>query len=238
MERLRTVAGDTDTTMQGLHWAESTAAACEGVEMVIESLPEDVALKQQELARAQSVAPQALLGTNTSSLSVTEVARGLADPAALAGTHYLNPPTLFRVMELVPGERTSPAVMDRFEEIFSSLGLAPVRLRKDAAGFVLNRLQFALLREATELVESGVVAPEDLDRMVAEGLAPRWVAAGPLTTALLGGSELFDTLAGRLYPHLSRRTVLDESVVKQQPDADTLVQLRAEREQRLRSLLA
>ncbi len=220
-----------------LRWAAETEEACQGADVVVESLPEDLEFKREQLARAQRVAPNALLGTNTSSLSVSEIGRGLVDPTLLAGTHYLNPPGLFRVMELVPGESTSPTVLDRFAEILEGLGLRPVRLRGDTPGFVINRLQFALLREAAELVDSGVAAPEDVDRLVAEGLAPRWVAAGPLATAVVGGGPLFDTLAERLYPVLSRRGAPEGSVVKQQPDPDTVERMRRDRHEQLRRVM-
>lgn len=235
--RIREAAGGSDVAASRIRWAASTEEACRDADIVIESLPEHLTTKQEALARAQRVAPHALLGTNTSSLEVTEIARGLDDPSTLAGTHYLNPPGLFRVMELVPGEQTHPSVLDRFTEILTELGLSPVRLRRDAPGFVINRLQFALLREAAELVDSGVVTAGDLDRLVAEGLAPRWVAAGPLTTALLGGGSLFDDLAGRLYPALSRRTALDDSVVKHHPDSDTADRMRRDRGSRLQRVL-
>lgn len=237
LARVRAAAADIDPETLCLRWAASTEQACQGADVVVESLPEHLETKQDQLDRAQRVAPQALLGTNTSSLRVSDIARGLADPTVLAGTHYLNPPALFRVMELVPGECTSTAVMDRFAEILTALGLSPVRLRRDTPGFVINRLQFALLREAAELVDSGIAAAEDVDRLVAEGLAPRWSAAGPLATALLGGGKLFDTLAEQLYPVLSRRTTLEESVVKQQPDAEVVDRLRRDRHERLARVL-
>lgn len=233
LARVRDAGADGTAGQWHLRWAAKTEEACQDADVVIESLPEDLEFKREQLARAQRAAPDALLGTNTSSLTVSDIARGLADPAMLAGTHYLNPPGLFRVMELVPGERTSPAVLDRFAEILADLGLNPVRLRRDAPGFVVNRLQFALLREAAELVDSGVAAPEDVDRLVAEGLAPRWTAAGPLATALLGGGELFDALAEQLYPTLSRRDTLESSVVKQQPDPETVERMRRARQERL-----
>lgn len=236
LARVRDTAGDTEGSLR-LRWAETTEQACAGAEVVVESLPEDVTTKQVELARAQRVAPGALLGTNTSSLRVSEIARGLPEPSALAGTHYLNPPELFRVVELVPGEDTDTAVLERFAGILTDLGLRPIRLREDTPGFVINRLQFALLREAAELVDAGVASAEDVDRLVAEGLAPRWVAAGPLATAAVGGGRLFDSLAERLYPVLSQRTIPEESLAKQHPDPETVERVRRDRHARLTRVL-
>lgn len=221
-----------------VRWAPSTDAACSGADVVVECLPEDVEVKRAELARAQAVAPDALLATSTSSLQVTDVGNGLADPTRLAGVHCLNPPTLFEVLELVPGEHTSPAVLDEFDAFLRAMGLSPIRLRRDTPGFVINRLQFALLREAAELVDSGVADPESVDLLVSEGLGPRWAAAGPFTTAALGGSELFEQLTHRLYPHLSRATAPPGSVVKREFSPDAIAALGRQRTDRLRAVLA
>lgn len=219
-------------------WSPSTDSACTGADVVVECLPEDVDVKHAELARAQAVAPRALLATSTSSLRVTDIGNELADPSRLAGVHCLNPPTLFEVLELVPGEHTSDAVLDEFDALLRGIGLVPIRLGRDTPGFVTNRLQFALLREAAALVDSGVVDAEGLDLLVSDGLAPRWAAAGPFATAALGGSELFQQLAHRLYPCLARDTVPPGSVVKREFPGTSIADLARQRTNRLRAILA
>jgi 3-hydroxybutyryl-CoA dehydrogenase len=189
----------------GVTWSSSTTEAAEKADVVVESLPEALDLKRQELSVAQKIAPKAILATNTSSLTVTRIAAGLPDPTRLVGTHFFNPPSAIGLVELIPGKKSDPAVVDRMEAILHSLGKRPIRLRRDVAGFVINRLQFALLREAIELVDQGIVEPADLDRLVVEGLGRRWAAVGPLATVALGGPELFHRIAADLYPELSQR---------------------------------
>jgi 3-hydroxybutyryl-CoA dehydrogenase len=187
-------------------YAGSTADAARAADLIVESLPEDLALKQQELRAAQAVSPAAILATNTSSLTIAAIADGLDDPTRLIGIHYVNPPWAHRIVEVIPGPSTAPEVLEQVAVILASLGRHPVPINLDTPGFVFNRLQFALLREAIALVESGVVSKADLDRIVVEGLGRRWGVVGPLTSAALGGAELFSQLAARLYPVLANAT--------------------------------
>ena len=184
-------------------YASTTEEAASGADVIVEALPEDLSLKQREFKYAQGASPQAILATNTSSFTVSVIGEALEDPTRLVGTHYVNPPWAHRMVEVIPSAATAPAVVDTIEEILVSLGRAPIRVKRDVPGFVFNRLQFALLREAIELVDSGTVTKSDLDRIVVEGLGRRWGIVGPLASAGLGGSELFYTLAARLYPTLS-----------------------------------
>lgn len=184
-------------------WCSSSPEAAEGVDVVVESLPEDLALKRAQLRLAQGVAPDAILATNTSSLSVGSISEELDDPSRLVGAHYLNPPNAFAVMELIASKHSDPALVDRMEQILVSLGRRPVRLLSDTPGFVLNRLQMALLREAGELVDQGVATPEAVDRLMTEGLGRRWAAVGPFETIALGGEDTFRRVAANIYPVLS-----------------------------------
>jgi 3-hydroxybutyryl-CoA dehydrogenase len=193
-----TANGDLD-----ISYAAGTAEAARAADLIVESLPEDLALKRQELRIAQTVSPSAILTTNTSSLTIAEIGEGLDDPTRLVGVHYVNPPWAHRLVEVIPSRATAPDVLEQADAILISLGRQPVRINVDTPGFVFNRLQFALLREAIALVESGVVSKADLDRIVVEGLGRRWGIVGPLTSAGLGGAELFSQLAARLYPALA-----------------------------------
>jgi 3-hydroxybutyryl-CoA dehydrogenase len=186
-----------------LSWHPDPQDAARGADVVIESLPELLPIKREQLAAAQQVAPRALLATNTSSFRIEAVAAGLGDPARLVGTHYLNPPPAFPVVEVIPGPRTARRVVTAVCGLLASLGKAPVVLRRDVPGQVINRLQFALLREAEWLVRDGVVSRRQLDVLVRDGLARRWSAADPFAIVALGGPELFARVAERLYPLLS-----------------------------------
>ncbi|MDP8958463.1 MAG: 3-hydroxyacyl-CoA dehydrogenase family protein, partial [Actinomycetota bacterium] len=215
-----------------LEWCATTAQAAAGADIVIESLPEDLELKRRQLGEAQGSAPSAILCTNTSSFTLQEVGGELVDPTRLVGTHYLNPPAAFPIMELVVSQSSDPEVVRRMEGVLRSLGKLPIRVG-DVPGFVINRLQFALLREAVHLVEMGQVAASDLDRIVSEGLALRWTVAGPLATAELGGPELFRRLAARLWPRLSCRSEAPGHMRLLGLSSSELETLQAERDRRL-----
>jgi 3-hydroxybutyryl-CoA dehydrogenase len=213
-----------------LSYAASTGAAATGARLVVESLPEDLATKTHALREAQEVAPRALLGTNTSSLTVASIAAGLDDPTRLVGTHYVNPPWAFRLVEVVAGASTDASVVEEVEAILLSLDRSPVRVNRDLPGFVFNRLQFALLREALHLVECGALSPADVDRVVVEGLGRRLALTGPLASAGLGGAELFAELAQRLYPQLCRSTTPPRNMHRLLPDEGALAVARRTRE--------
>ena len=186
-----------------LGWAASAEEAAAAADLVVDCLPEDRDLKRRMLRAAQAGNHDAILATNTSSFGVADLAAGLADPTRFLATHYLSPPELFSLVEVVPHRTTSTACVAVVEAVLRGLGKEPVRLRGDLPGFVINRLQFALLREACNLVAQGVADRRSVDRLVSEGLARRWAGTGPFECVALGGSDLFAELASRLFPQLS-----------------------------------
>jgi 3-hydroxybutyryl-CoA dehydrogenase len=228
VQRVRDAAGQPCSGR--LSHAPSTDVAAAGATLIIESLPEDLEIKTRALREAQAVAPRALLGTNTSSLTVTSIAAGLEDPTRLVGTHYVNPPWAFRLVEVVAGAWSDPAVLAEVEEILTKQDRVPIRVNQDLPGFVFNRLQFALLREALHLVEQGVLAAADVDRVVVEGLGRRLALTGPLATAGLGGTDLFIQLAQRLYPELCQATTPPDDMRRLLPDDRELQEARQARQ--------
>lgn len=172
-------------------------------DLVVESIVEDEAAKQAVLREAAERWPRAMLASNTSAIPITRLGEGAGAPERIAGTHYWNPPLLMPLVEVISGERTDPAVIERVMEVLRGLGKRPVRVRKDVPGFVWNRLQLALLREAVWIVENGVADPEVVDEIVRDGLARRWRLTGPFETVALGGPETFARVAAQLFPVLS-----------------------------------
>lgn len=171
--------------------------------LVIESIAEDAEAKRELLRELSAAQPHALLGTNTSSLPISELASAVLDPGRFAGTHFWYPPPLMPLVELVPGTETTTDAMDRWATALGAAGWLPVRLRRDVPGFLWNRLQVAVLREAKHLVESGVADARTVDLVVELGLARRWSVTGPLATAALGGITTFETVGRNLLPQLS-----------------------------------
>jgi 3-hydroxyacyl-CoA dehydrogenase len=209
--------------------ASGTPAAARGAELVLESLPEDLELKVRELRAAELAAPDALLATNTSSLSVTRIAEGMSEPERLIGLHFLNPPSMFRIVEVVPGIGRDPALLERARSFLRGLGKHPIVLTRDIPGFLVNRLQMALLRECVHLVDEHVASPEDIDLLVEEGLGRRWAALGPFATAGLGGAALFERIAIEVYPSLAADTLPSGGVARRTLSDEELGHLRAGR---------
>ena len=147
--------------------------------------------------------PDAILATNTSSLRIADIAAALTRPERFAGLHFLKPGHLTAVVEVVPGPATDAAVVADLGARAEAMGKAPLVVRADVPGFIWNRIQFAVLRECLHMLEAGVADAADIDAAVSDGLAPRWMAAGPLATADLGGLEVFATISAQLFPHLA-----------------------------------
>jgi 3-hydroxybutyryl-CoA dehydrogenase len=178
-------------------------------DLVVESIAEDVAAKRRcYRAIEPRLGPASILATGTSSLPLAELAAGLARPERFIGYHWFNPPELIPLVEIVPAGPTAAAVADRVEAISRAIGKQPVRVTADVPGFVANRLQYALIREAYHLVAAGVCTAADVDRVITAGLGPRWAAIGPFLSMDLAGLDVHRAVAERLFPRLSAATTV------------------------------
>jgi 3-hydroxybutyryl-CoA dehydrogenase len=186
---------------------DADAAACD---LAVESLPEDPELKAGMLASVALASPEAILATNTSSISITALGAAVGAPERVVGTHYLAPPLLMPPVEVVAGERTDPAVVDVVRTTLVALGKRPVVVLRDVPGFVWNRLQFALVRECVWLVEQGVASAETVDDVMREGLARRWRHVGPFRAMALGGLDTWNRSAANIVPELSTASALPD----------------------------
>ncbi|WP_028060335.1 3-hydroxyacyl-CoA dehydrogenase [Candidatus Solirubrobacter pratensis] len=171
-------------------------------EHVQECAPEDLALKRELFARLDALAPPGVpLASSSSALTASRFAPGRA---RVLVAHPGNPPHLLPIVELVPAPFTSEAVVDRVYALLRDAGMSPVRLRREIDGFVFNRLQGAVLREAYCLVRDGVVEVEDIDRVMREGLGRRYAVIGPFETADLNTRGGIEEHARRLGPAYAR----------------------------------
>ncbi|MEU0383676.1 3-hydroxyacyl-CoA dehydrogenase NAD-binding domain-containing protein [Streptomyces chartreusis] len=173
-----------------VHVAASAADAVRDADVVQENGPERAEFKQDLFATLAREAPaHALLLSSSSALPSSAFTRELPDGAAarvLIG-HPFNPPHLVPLVEVVPGERTGEDAVQAAVDFYTSVGRTPVVERKEIPGFVGNRLQNALSREAVYLVQEGVVTPEDLDKVMTNSLGLRWATVGPFLGSHLGG---------------------------------------------------
>ena len=177
--------------------------ALDGVVYVQESGPEAVASKQSIYRELDAVAaPDVVLGSSTSANDMTVIAQGLAGASRCIVAHPVNPPHVIPLVEVLAGAETLPDVTASTVALLRHAGMAPVVLDRFAPGFVLNRLQAALLREAISLVGTGVASPEVVDIVMREGLGLRWALMGPFGTGHVnadGGAGSYYRMYGDAY---------------------------------------
>ncbi|MFH1006048.1 MAG: 3-hydroxyacyl-CoA dehydrogenase family protein [Candidatus Latescibacterota bacterium] len=179
-------------------------AACDGIELLIEAMSEDLALKQQMFERFDALCPEgAVLASNTSGLSITEIGHATNRPELVAGMHFWNPPHLIPLVEVTKGRETSDATAQLLMAICRRIGKRPILVQHDVPGFVGNRLQFAVLREALHLLSEGIASAEDIDTAMTAGPGLRYGLLGPLRTADLGGLDVFLAISSYLFADLS-----------------------------------
>ena len=166
------------------------AEAATGVELVQESAPERIELKQALLAEVcAAAAPGVLIASSTSGLRPTILAERMADPSRFLVAHPFNPVYLLPLVELCAGEHTAPETIERAEAIYGSLGMAPLVVRKEIDGFVADRMLEALWREALWLVNDGIASVAEVDDAIRLGAGLRWASMGTFLTYRIAGGE-------------------------------------------------
>jgi len=174
-------------------------------DLVVEAIFENLDAKHQLLRSLEkSCRPEAIFASNTSSFMPSRLAEALASPERLLVTHYFNPPYLIPLVEVVPSPRTEPAHVETVIRLLEKIGKKPVLLHKEATGFVANRLQLALYREALAIVEQGIAEPEAVDQVVRYGFGRRLAVAGPIEVFDLAGLDTILAVAGQILPDIAR----------------------------------
>ncbi|QHI97604.1 3-hydroxyacyl-CoA dehydrogenase [Xylophilus rhododendri] len=188
--------------VQAVETVESAAA---GVALAIECAPEKLEVKKAVFAALDAAAPaDAVLCSASSALPASAYCDGLAGRGRCMVAHPGNPPYLIPVIELVPAAFTEPSVVERCRAIFVSLGMKPVVVNKEIEGFLFNRLQGAVLREAYCLVRDGVASVEDIDTVMRDGLGLRWSFIGPFETVDLNTRGGIESHAAKMGPAYER----------------------------------
>ena len=170
--------------------------------LVVESIVEKLDAKQAFWEEISALVPaEALLATNTSGLKITEIAKACKHPERFMGQHWLNPPHLLPLCEIIAGEQTAPENVQKMRTLVKNLGKQPVVVA-DINGFIINRIQFALLREALHIVDIGAATVEDVDTALKAGMGLRYAALGPFGVADFGGLDTFDHINSYLNAEL------------------------------------
>jgi 3-hydroxybutyryl-CoA dehydrogenase len=182
------------------------AEAVRKADYVIEAVLEDLSLKQKLfVAIEENVRPHTILASNTSVIPITKIMEGLRDRSRALGTHWWNPPYLVPLVEVIGTQWTSPQAMDWTMALHKAAGKMPVHVKKDVPGFVGNRLQHALWREAIALVERGVCDAETVDTVIKASFGRRLAVLGPLENADLVGTDLTLAIHKTVLPDIDNR---------------------------------
>jgi 3-hydroxybutyryl-CoA dehydrogenase len=177
--------------------------ALAGADVVFEAASERLELKRNLFERiSRVVSPDTILATNTSAISIGEIGALARDPGRAVGTHWWNPPYLVPLVEVVQADATRPETIERTIDLLERAGKSPVHVRKDIPGFVGNRMQHALWREAISIVAEGICDGEAIDRIVKESFGLRLSVLGPIENADLVGLDLTLDIHSYLLPHL------------------------------------
>lgn len=199
-----------------IHTSSDLKAAVQEADVVIESVYEDAALKKRIFQELDAVCPaHTILASNTSTLMLSQFATGTQRPDKVVISHYANPPYLIPIVELVRGATTSDETVETMSALLSRVGKRPVIVQKEVPGFILNRLQGALLREALWMVEQGIASPQDIDTALKNSIGRRWAVAGIFEVFELAGWDLLAAAMAGVYPHLSNETEVSPVLTEQ-----------------------
>ena len=171
--------------------------------LIIEAAPENMAIKQDLVRQVEAANPTCIIASNTSVLRISEIAQHAQDPRRIVGAHWWNPPYLIPVVEVVRGEKTAEDAAEKVKTWLKAAGKMPVDVFKDAPGFVGNRMQFALIREALHIVEEGICSAETVDLVARHTFGRRMAAVGPLRNSDFIGLDLVEAILDYLAPTLS-----------------------------------
>ncbi|QEC50594.1 3-hydroxyacyl-CoA dehydrogenase family protein [Baekduia soli] len=205
-------AGSADAIAERTVAVASPREAAADAEFVLEAVAEDPEVKRGVLAELEAGAAEAcILATNTSAIPIRVLAEGLRRPERFLGVHWFNPPQWVPGVEVIPGERTRPEVVSRVREILVALGKEPATVG-DSAGFVGNRIQFAMFKEAASVVADGVATAEEVDRVVRSTFGFRLPFFGPFMIADMAGLDVYAGAYAALEKDLGPRFAVPESV--------------------------
>jgi 3-hydroxybutyryl-CoA dehydrogenase/5-formyl-3-hydroxy-2-methylpyridine 4-carboxylate dehydrogenase len=203
-------------------FAADLAAAVAGADLVIENVPENLEIKASVYRALDPLVPtDTIVASDTSGIPITELQRFLSNPARLVGMHWSNPPHIIPMIEVIGGEQTAPATVEAIVALIRGLGLLPVVVKKDVPGFVENRVLYALLREAIDLVERGVIDAEGLDTVVSWGIGYKLSVIGPMALLDMAGLDIYRSVSSFLNADLADRKDVS-SFVTEKTDAGKL----------------
>lgn len=196
-------AKDHDAVRSRITYSTDLTVASKTADLVLEAVFENLDLKRSLLAVAAAAAPDhAIFTSNTSSFMPSQLADATGRPERFAVAHYFNPPYLLPLVEIVPAEGVGPPVIEALRSLYTQMGKRPVVIHISLPGFVANRLQSALSREAAAIVQNGIATPQDVDLVIKYGFGRRLALAGPFEIWEQIGWDLVSTIIGELFTEI------------------------------------
>ena len=194
---------DLELCLKNINLCHHMPDLCKGMDILIEAVSEKLEVKQLVFAEMEKyTSRETLLCTNTSGIRIAKISEGLQNKGRVVGTHFWNPPHAVPCVEVIRSEHTSDEAFQTIFELMKKIGKEPVPVLKDVPGFLGNRLQLALFREALFLFEQGIASPEDIDRVVKYSFGSRFPFIGPFETMDLAGHDLGHEVQNYLFPEL------------------------------------
>lgn len=198
------IGDDIGAILERIQTTLDLATACEGSGFVFEAVYENLELKQEIFARLDHLCPpETILCSNTSVMSITELAAKARNRARIIGTHFWNPPYLIPLVEVVRAEESADWCLEATYDLLAAVGKYPVHVHKDVPGFVGNRLQHALWREAFAIIDEGICDPATVDDVIRTGFGLRLPILGPVETADMVGLDLTLAIHDYILKHLN-----------------------------------
>lgn len=193
--------------LENVTCTEDMEAAAKSADIIFECIVEDLATKQEYFKKLDELcAPETILATNTSVISVTEIAEKSIHKERIIGTHFWKPAYIIPLVEVVKTENVSEKVVKETYDLFEAAGKKPVIVEKDVPGFLANRMQHALFREAISIVENGIATPADVDKAIKYGFGMRLGVMAPMEVIDSGGIDLTYSIHKYLFPHIENST--------------------------------
>ena len=189
---------------------------------VIETVTENLAIKQAIFKLLDARVPAGIpIGSNSSGFPISKIAQGLPTASRMMGAHYFMPADIVPLVEIVMGEKTDPALAEQVCALYKSIHKKPVLVKRDIPGFLANRIQHALMREALALVDAGIATPDDIDDAVRYSFGFRYAAVGPMTQKEISGWDGMANAAKEIYPSLSNIDAIPPSLAKLMAEGKT-----------------
>lgn len=205
--------GDVEGAKANISYTLDLGEAVSDADYIVETVPEKKEIKQSVFRQLEDLAPKgAILASNTSGIPITELAEVCEHRNRVVGMHWSNPPHLIPVIEVIRGAETDQATIDATFAVSTDIGMIPAAVDKDVAGFVENRILYAIMREALHLLDEGVASAEAIDTIVKWGIGYKLAVIGPLELLDVAGLDIYTSVASYLNADLSNEPGVSKTV--------------------------